>query len=163
MAASGKRKPSSFAAAVLFPIILYCIPLSIFLLHPSSDLLRDETANVRAALLSRGNYSAMIPDLVSQLLHHYPVGAEEAITVFVPSEDTEYDWCETERPEVRVLCHALEKKRTLGKEESRIGRRMAAEIGKNRGERERKERERVKFYLLAYNPARWPECLYFDI
>ncbi|CAL1358786.1 unnamed protein product [Linum trigynum] len=45
----------------------------------------------------------MIPDLVSKLLHHYPVGAEEAITVFVPSDDTEYEWCETERPEVRVL------------------------------------------------------------
>ncbi|CAI0394452.1 unnamed protein product [Linum tenue] len=45
----------------------------------------------------------MIPDLVSKLLHHYPVGAEEAITVFVPSDDAEYEWCETERPEVRVL------------------------------------------------------------
>ncbi|CAL1358789.1 unnamed protein product [Linum trigynum] len=45
----------------------------------------------------------MIPDLVSKLLHHYPVGAEEAITVFVPSDEAEYDWCETEWPEVRVL------------------------------------------------------------
>ncbi|CAI0427541.1 unnamed protein product [Linum tenue] len=99
------------------PILYFILCSSIlFLLPPSPNLphkqpppplvlppgVHPTAAKIAQALHSRGNYSAMIPDLVSQFDPGCLRGGA-ALTIFVPTDRSEYHVCGSERPGFRVV------------------------------------------------------------
>ncbi|CAI0394564.1 unnamed protein product [Linum tenue] len=62
------------------------------------------------ALLSRGNYSALVPDLVSKFAAAEVLcRIDGEITVFVPRDDSTYRFCESERPGVRIVTSRVDR------------------------------------------------------
>ncbi|CAI0427540.1 unnamed protein product [Linum tenue] len=59
-------------------------------------------AKIAEALHSRGNYSSMIPELISKFNPDCLSGGG-GVTIFVPTDQSEYHVCGSERPGVRIV------------------------------------------------------------
>ncbi|CAL1414957.1 unnamed protein product [Linum trigynum] len=116
MADSVKRRLLITFAAIL----CFILCSSVLLRHPSDVPQKpppplvlppdvDPTAaKIAEALHSRGNYSAMIPDLISKF-NPGCLGAAAAVTIFVPTDRSEYPVCGSERPGVRIVLSRVDR------------------------------------------------------